>query len=86
MNKDQFQGKWKEIKGKIKESFGKLTDDDITMINGKREQLVGTLQKRYGIAKEKAEENLRNFETQLGSEEETEEIENRPTKQFRKTG
>lgn len=73
MNKEQFQGQWKEIKGKVKETFGKLTDDDLTVINGKRDQLVGALQKRYGIAKEKAEENLRNFEKQLGSNEEEEE-------------
>jgi len=74
MNKDQFQGQWNEIRGKIKEKFGKLTDDDLTMISGKREQLLGALQKRYGIAKEKAEEVLRDFETQFGEgEEEAEE-------------
>lgn len=61
MNKDQFQGQWKSIKGKIKEKWGKLTDDDLTQINGKREQLVGQLQKKYGYAKEKAEEELKNW-------------------------
>lgn len=62
MNKDQFQGKWQQLKGKVKEKWGKLTDDDIAEINGKREQLLGKLQARYGYAKEKAEEALTDFE------------------------
>ena len=62
MNKDQFQGKWQQLKGKVKEKWGKLTDDDMTEINGKREQLLGKLQARYGYAKEKAEEALTDFE------------------------
>ena len=70
MNKDQFQGQWKVIKGQIKEKFGKLTDDDLTMIAGKRDQLVGALQKRYGIAKERAEETLSDFEDSMSEEAE----------------
>ncbi|MES2273654.1 MAG: CsbD family protein, partial [Chlamydiota bacterium] len=46
MNRDLFEGKWHEVKGKIKEKWGKLTDDDVAQINGKYEQLVGRLQKR----------------------------------------
>ena len=67
MNKDQFQGQWKEIKGKIKEKWGKLTDDDLTQVNGKRDQLLGKLQQRYGYAKEKAEEELKRWEGTFSS-------------------
>jgi uncharacterized protein YjbJ (UPF0337 family) len=62
MNKDTLKGDWSMIKGKLKEKWGKLTDDDLTEINGKREQLVGKIQKRYGLAKEKAEQELANWE------------------------
>ena len=55
MNTDQFEGKWKQLKGKAKEHFGKLTDDDIQMINGKRDVLIGKLQERYGYAREEAQ-------------------------------
>ena len=61
-NKDVFQGKWNEVKGKVKQAFGKLTDDDIAQINGRRQELLGKLQSRYGYAKEKAEEELVRFE------------------------
>lgn len=62
MNKDTFQGDWNMLKGKIKEKWGKLTDDDITEIKGKKDQLVGKLQKKYGLAKEKAEEQIHHWE------------------------
>jgi len=62
MNKDLFEGKWHEMKGKIKEKWGKLTDDDLTTINGKKEALLGKLQTRYGYAKDKAEKELTDFE------------------------
>jgi len=65
MNKDQMEGNWKQIKGKVRETWGKLTDDDFDRIAGKREQLVGTLQKRYGIAKEEAERQVKDFESAL---------------------
>jgi uncharacterized protein YjbJ (UPF0337 family) len=55
MNWDQVAGQWKQMKGNVKEKFGKLTDDDLTQINGKRDQLVGKIQERYGIAKEEAQ-------------------------------
>jgi uncharacterized protein YjbJ (UPF0337 family) len=58
MNWDQVEGKWKEMKGSIKEKWGKLTDDDLHYINGKRDQFVGRLQQRYGIAKEEAQDQL----------------------------
>lgn len=62
MNKDTLKGEWSLIKGKIKEKWGKLTDDDLTEINGKREQLLGKIQKKYGLAKEKAEQELDQWE------------------------
>jgi len=58
MNTDQIQGNWKQLKGKIKEKWGKLTDDDLTIINGQKDQLVGKLQERYGYTKEQAERSL----------------------------
>ncbi|PWT96159.1 MAG: hypothetical protein C5B53_10155 [Candidatus Melainabacteria bacterium] len=61
MNKDQLQGDWTHLKGKIKEKWGKLTDDDLKVIEGKRDQLSGKLQERYGYAKEKAEKELDEF-------------------------
>lgn len=55
MNWDQLEGKWTQLKGSAREQWGKLTDDDITEINGKGEKLVGKLQERYGYAREEAE-------------------------------
>ncbi len=62
MDKDIFKGNWKMVKGKVKETWGKLTDDDLTEINGKRDQLLGKLQKKYGYAKDEAEKKLKDFE------------------------
>ncbi len=61
MNKDTFQGNWKMLKGKLKEKWGKLTDDDIKRIEGKREQLYGLLEQRYGLSREKCEKQLSEF-------------------------
>lgn len=61
MNQDILQGKWKEIKGGIKEQWGKLTDDDLTVLEGKQEKLVGILQERYGYTKDKAEAEYKRF-------------------------
>lgn len=55
MNWDQFEGKWKQVKGSAREKWGKLTEDDIDRISGQKEQLVGLVQERYGIAREAAE-------------------------------
>jgi uncharacterized protein YjbJ (UPF0337 family) len=54
MNQDIVQGKWKQIRGKTREWWGKLTDDDLDVINGSREQLIGKLQERYGYTRENA--------------------------------
>jgi uncharacterized protein YjbJ (UPF0337 family) len=58
MNSDVFAGKWKQMKGKAKEWWGELSDDDLTRIEGSRDRLVGVLQERYGYTKEKAEEEI----------------------------
>jgi uncharacterized protein YjbJ (UPF0337 family) len=61
MNKDQVAGNWKQIKGKVKEQWGKLTDDEIEQLQGHSEQLAGKLQERYGLAREDAERQVREF-------------------------
>ena len=61
MNKDQLEGKWKQLKGSLKEQWGKLTDDDIAQIDGKKDRLIGKLQERYGYTKEQAENAIRNI-------------------------
>lgn len=61
MNWDQLQGNWLQFRGKVKEKWGKLTDDDLDVINGKRDQLAGRLQARYGYAKEQAEKEADEF-------------------------
>jgi uncharacterized protein YjbJ (UPF0337 family) len=58
MNWDQIAGKWTEFKGKVKEKWGKLTDNELDEIAGQREQLLGKLQERYGLAKEDIERDL----------------------------
>ncbi|WP_435951707.1 CsbD family protein [Dryocola sp. BD626] len=63
MNKDEIGGNWKQFKGTVKEKWGKLTDDDMTVIEGKRDQLVGKIQERYGSSKEDAEKEVVDWET-----------------------
>ena len=62
MNKDEASGNWKQFKGKFKEKWGKLTDDDFTVIEGKRDQLVGKIQERYGYQKDQAEKEVDSWE------------------------
>jgi len=62
MNNDQAEGNFKQLKGKIKETWGKLTDDDIALFNGQRDQFFGKLQEQYGIAKEEAEKKIKALE------------------------
>ena len=61
MNEDIFKGKWKELKGRVKEKWGDLTDDDVTAVEGKTEKLVGILQVKYGYSKDKAQEEYNKF-------------------------
>lgn len=61
MNWNQIAGDWKQFSGKVQEKWGKLTNDEVTMIAGQREQLIGYLQERYGYEKEQAEKELNDF-------------------------
>jgi uncharacterized protein YjbJ (UPF0337 family) len=58
MDWNQIQGQWKQLKGKAKTKWGKLTDDEIDVVEGRRDELVGKIQQRYGIAKEQAEREV----------------------------
>jgi uncharacterized protein YjbJ (UPF0337 family) len=58
MNWDQIEGKWKQAKGSIKQKWGKLTDDDLDVINGQKDKMIGKIQERYGISKEEAQKQL----------------------------
>lgn len=68
MNWDQVQGKWKQCKGKAKERWGQLTDDDLDTIDGRAQQLVGKIQERYGVEKEAAEKQANEFLKSLDTE------------------
>ena len=70
MNWDQVEGKGKQYKGKMKEKWGKLTDDDLDVVDGRRQQLVGKIQERYGIAKDAAEKQADEFVKTLQAEDE----------------
>lgn len=61
MNEDIIKGKWKEMKGKVKEQWGKLTDDEIGEMNGSYEKLEGTLQKHYGYKKDEVQKEIQTF-------------------------
>ena len=58
MNKDRVEGNWLQFKGKVKEQWGKLTDDDLDVIAGKRDQLLGKIKERHGLTHEEAEEQV----------------------------
>jgi len=59
---DRVKGNWNKYAGQVRQQWGKLTDDDITVINGQRQELVGRLQIRYGLAKEEAEKQVEQWE------------------------
>jgi uncharacterized protein YjbJ (UPF0337 family) len=69
MNWDQVAGNWKQMTGSAKEKWGKLTDDDLTVIAGQRDKLVGKVQERYGIAKEEAQKMADEWAKQLKTPE-----------------
>ena len=54
MNRDTLEGQWTQLKGRAREKWGKLTDDDLDQVRGRAEQLIGKIQERYGIAKDEA--------------------------------
>lgn len=63
MNWDRIEGNWKQLKGRVQAQWGKLTDDDLDVINGKQEQLAGVLQERYGMAKDEAEKQVKEWQS-----------------------
>ena len=65
MNWDQIEGKWKEVQGGVKERWGKITDDELMVIGGKRDKLAGIIQAKYGLAKEAVEDQIAKFEKSL---------------------
>ncbi len=65
MNRDILEGQWTQIKGKVRERWGKLTDDDLDKIAGKRDQLIGTIQEKYGEARDQAAKQVDDFEAKL---------------------
>lgn len=66
-NWTSIQGNWNQYKGQVKEKWGKLTDDDLMRIGGSRDQLIGILQQRYGMAKDRVEEQVEEFTSHAGS-------------------
>jgi uncharacterized protein YjbJ (UPF0337 family) len=62
MNWDRVEGNWKTFKGQVKQQWGKLTDDDLDVISGKREELVGRIQNAYGLARDEAERQVTEWE------------------------
>jgi uncharacterized protein YjbJ (UPF0337 family) len=67
MDSDRIKGTWREIKGKVQERWGELTDDELDMIEGRQEQLVGIIQKHYGYAKEEAEREVEQWQRSTGA-------------------
>lgn len=65
MNNDIIKGRWRQLTGRMKSQWGKLTDDDLTVVEGTRDYLSGRIQERYGLAKDAAERQVREFERQL---------------------
>jgi uncharacterized protein YjbJ (UPF0337 family) len=64
MNTDVLKGKWKQVSGDVKKSFGKLTDDDLMQVEGNQEKIIGKLQERYGYSREQAEREWKTFTSQ----------------------
>lgn len=65
MNWEQIKSQWLQMKGDIKKTWGKLSDDDLKMIEGQRDKLVGKIQEKYGIAKEEAEKQVDEFQSKF---------------------
>jgi uncharacterized protein YjbJ (UPF0337 family) len=68
MNWDRIEGNWKQVKGKARQQWGKLTDDDLEVAAGHRDELVGKIQNRYGIARDEAERQVEQWQSTLGSD------------------
>ena len=65
MNWDQVEGKWKQMKGSVKQKWGKLTDNELDVIAGNQERLIGKIQERYGVSKEEAAKQIRDWTNTL---------------------
>jgi len=65
MNEDRIKGQWKQLAGKLKAKWGKLTDDDLRIAEGNSEYLAGRIQERYGVAKDEAEKQVKEFDRTL---------------------
>ena len=63
MNWDRVGGNWKQLRDKLKEQWGRLTDDELAKINGKRDQLIGRIQECYGISRDEAEQQVKEWES-----------------------
>jgi uncharacterized protein YjbJ (UPF0337 family) len=64
MNEDTLKGQWTQLKGKVREQWGKLTDDDVDLIQGRSEQLIGKIQERYGVARDEAQRQVNSWAPQ----------------------
>lgn len=69
MNWDMVKGNWKQVKGRIKETWGDLTDDKLESMGGSRDRLVGGIQEQYGISRDEAERQMRDFERRYDEDE-----------------
>jgi len=65
MNKDIIAGNWKQLKGKVRQQWGKLTDDDFDVIAGRSTELAGRIQERYGISRDEAEKQVKDWQSRL---------------------
>jgi len=68
MNADTLKGQWHQVKGEVKTQWGKLTDSDLDQIAGQSEKLIGVIQERYGYARDRAEQEVRNFQAEMDTE------------------
>jgi len=66
MNNDILGGKWKQLRGQAQQKWGQLTNDDLDQVEGKRDELIGRVQERYGVARDEAERQVSEFETSHG--------------------
>ncbi|MGN7438377.1 MAG: CsbD family protein [Alcanivorax sp.] len=67
MNSDIIAGNWKQLKGDVQKTWGKLTDDQLDQVEGNREKLNGILQEQYGLAKDEAEKQIKEFERRMAA-------------------
>jgi uncharacterized protein YjbJ (UPF0337 family) len=65
MNWDQIEGNWKQMSGRVQKQWGKLTHDDLALVKGKQRELAGKIQERYGVTKEEAERQIKDWQSRL---------------------